>query len=211
MMAHIYNGKRDVMNCRAYREVKLLERGMKIVGRVLEKRIRALVEVDDMQFGFMPERGTTDAFFIVRKMQDEYREKDKKLYMCFVDLEKAFDTVPGRVMQWALRKKGLPEILVKVVMSLCEGSKTMIEVESEFSKEFYVAVGVHQASVLSSLLFAIVMDVVTENARESLMKEVLYADDWQLMSETMEDLKIRFLKWRSALESKELKVNLEKT
>ena len=67
VMAHVYKGKRDVMNCRAYREVKLLERGMKIVGRVLEKRIRALVEVDDMQFGFMPERGTTDVFFYSEK------------------------------------------------------------------------------------------------------------------------------------------------
>ena len=54
------------------------------------------------------------------------------------------------------------------------------------------------------LLLAIVVDVVTENAREGLMKEVLYADDLVLMSE-------RFFKWGSALESKRLKVNLEKT
>ena len=50
-----------------------------------------------------------------------------------------------------------------------------------------------------------------ENAREGLMKEVLYSDDLVLISETMEDLKERFLKLRSALVSKELKVNLEKT
>ena len=106
-------------------------------------------------------------------MQEEYREKDKKLYMCVVDLEKAFDRVPRRVMQWALRKKELPEILLKSVMSLYEGLKTKVKVGSEFSKEFYVEVGVHQGSVLSSLLFAIVVDVVTENARENLMKEVL--------------------------------------
>ena len=43
------------------------------------------------------------------------------------------------------------------------------------------------------------------------MKEVLYADDLVLMSETIESLKKRFLKWRNALESKGLKVNLEKT
>ena len=50
--------------------------------------------MDDLQFGFMSERGMTDALFI-----KEYREKDKKLYMCFVGLEKAFDRVPGRMMQ----------------------------------------------------------------------------------------------------------------
>ena len=52
------------MNCGAYRGVKLLKHAMKIVERVLEKRIRELVTVDDMQFGFMPEKGTTDALFI---------------------------------------------------------------------------------------------------------------------------------------------------
>ena len=164
-----------------------------------------------MRFGFTPGRGATDGLSIVRKMQEEYRDKDKKLYMCFVNLEKAFDRVSRRIMQWALRKKGLSEILVKAMMGLYEGSKTKIKFESEFSEEFYVAVGVHQRSVLSPLLFAIVVDVATENAREGLMKEILYADDLLLMSETMEDLKERFLKWRSALESKRLKVNHEKT
>ena len=38
-------------------------------------------------------------------------------------------------------------------------------------------VGVHQRSFLSPLLFAIVVDVITESAREGLMKEILYADD----------------------------------
>ena len=56
------------------------------------------------------------------------------MYICFVDLEKAFDRVPRRVMQWALRKKGLPEIWVKVVMSLYESSKTKVKVGSEFSE-----------------------------------------------------------------------------
>ena len=117
---------------------------MKIIERVLEKRIRALVEVDDMQFGFMPRKRTTDALFIVKRMQDEYRGKDKKLYVCFVDLEKAFDSISKRVMQQAPRKKGLSEILVKAVMSLYKGSKMKVKVGSEFSEEFYVAVGVHQ-------------------------------------------------------------------
>ena len=112
-------------------------------------------------------------------------------------------------MQWALRKKGLPEILLKAVMY--EGSKTKVKIGSEFSKDLYVTVGVHQGSILSPLLFAIVINVVTENAKEGLIKEVLYADDLVLMSEMMEGLKERFLKWRSALENKVLKVNLEKT
>ena len=66
---------------------------------------------------------------------------------------------------------------------------------SAYSKEFEVKVGVHQGSVLLSLLFATVVDVITENPRTGVANELLYADDLVLMSETMEDLKGRFWNW----------------
>ena len=81
----------------------------------------------------------------------------------------------------------------------------------ELSQEFLVQVGVHQGSVLSPLLFAIAVDVISENAREGLMNEILYVDDLILMSESMENLKEKFLKWKEAFESKGLKVNLKNT
>ena len=142
---------------------------MKIVERVLENRIRKIVKVDEMQFGFMPGKGTIDTVFILR-LQEEYRAKEKKLYICFVDLEKAFDRVPRKVMEWAMRKKGIPEAMVRAVMSLYEGAKTRVRVGSELSEEFRVKVGVHQGSVLSPLIFAIVIYVVTESVRQGLMR-----------------------------------------
>ena len=54
----------------------------------------------------MPGRETTDSLFVVRRMQDEYMDKKKKLCMCFVDIDKVFDKVPKKVMEWAMRKKG---------------------------------------------------------------------------------------------------------
>ena len=60
-----------------------MKHGVKIVERILKKKIRALMVEDDMQFDFMPGRGTTYALFIVKRIQEEYREKDKKLYMYF--------------------------------------------------------------------------------------------------------------------------------
>ena len=60
-------------------------------------------------------------------------------------------------------------------------------------------------------LFAIAVDVILENARERLMNEILYVDHLVLMSESIENLKEKFLKWKAAFKSKELKVNLRKT
>ena len=207
----IFKGKEDVMDCGAYRGVKLLEHAMKIVERVLEKRIRELVKVDAMQFGFMPGKVTTDALFILRRMREEFRGKEKKLYMCFVDLEKAFDRVPRKVMELAIRKKSFSEVLLKAVMSLYEGSRTKIRVGSGLSEEFGVRVGVHQGSVISPLIFAIVVDAVTEQARKRLLNEILYANDLVRMRENLEDLRERFQRWRGALESKGMKANIRKT
>ena len=68
--------------------------------------IRQLVSIADSQFGFVPGRSTTDAIFVVRQLQEKYLAANKRLYMAFVDLEKAFDLVPRKVIWWALRKLG---------------------------------------------------------------------------------------------------------
>ena len=81
-----------------------------------------------MQFGCMPSRSTVDAIFILRRMQESYLEKNRKLFICFVDLEKAFDRVPRKVIEWALRKKLVPERLVQAVMSMYKGAKTRVKV-----------------------------------------------------------------------------------
>ena len=65
--------------------------------------------------------------------------------------------------------------------------------------------------MLSLLLIAITVDVILENARKGLMNEILYADDLVSMSESIENLKEKFLKWKEAFENKRLKVNLKKT
>ena len=79
---------------------------MKLLERILDKFIRDAVCINDMQFGFMPGKGTMDAIFIIRQVQEKYLAKKKKLY---IDLEKAFDHVPRKVVKWALRKLGLEE------------------------------------------------------------------------------------------------------
>ena len=76
--------------------MKLLEYAMKIVERVLERQIRTLINLKKMQFGYIPKKETVDSMFSVKRMQEEYQKKDKKLYICFVDMEKVFDRVPKK-------------------------------------------------------------------------------------------------------------------
>ena len=80
-----------------------------------------------MQFGFVKGKGTTDAIFTVRQMQESFRVKGKKLYFGFVDLEKAFDKVPREVIRWAICKLGVEEWLVSAVMSVYTGAKTVVK------------------------------------------------------------------------------------
>ena len=60
-------------------------------------------------------------------------------------------------------------------------------------------VGLHQGSLLSPLLFAAVMDVVSNEARSGLPSELLYADDLVIMVPTMEQLGRRVTYWRASL------------
>ena len=76
--------------------------------------------------------------------------------MCFVDLEKPFDRVPRKVLEWVMRKRDIPEAIVRAV-------------RLELSEEFEVKVGVNQGPVLSPLLFVIMVDMITESVRNGLM------------------------------------------
>ena len=145
----IFKGNGDIRNSSCYWAVKLLEHGMKVVERVLVKTLCRIVYVDEMQFGFMSERGTIDAVFILRWMQEEYHAEGKKMYMCFVDLEKAFVRVPRKVLEWAMRKKGIPDVLVRSVMSLYEGAKARVRVDSVLSDEFEVNMGMYQGCAVT--------------------------------------------------------------
>jgi len=114
----VYKGKGDPKECGSYGGIILLEHATKVVESIFELRIWQQIDIDDMQFGFMKGKGTTDAIFIVRQMQEKFRAKGRKLYFGFVDLEKAFDRVPREVIRWAMRKLGVEELLVSAVMSM---------------------------------------------------------------------------------------------
>ena len=153
-LVNVYKGKGDALECGSYRGIKLVEHAMKVVERLIERRVRNIVKIDSMQFGFMAgksttaqqqhNKSTTDAIFIVRQLQEKYLAKNKELWMVFVDLEKAFDRVPREVVWWALRCLGVDEWIVSVIKAMYEDATTTVKVNGRESKAFSVRVGVHQ-------------------------------------------------------------------
>ena len=80
--------------------------------------------------------------------------------------------------------------------------------EGEASQEFAVRVGIHQGSILLPFIFAVVMDVVTEEVAKERCA-LVYADGLVLICDTKKEA--RFIAWRNAFASKGLKVNISKT
>ena len=75
----------------------------------MSSKDRQRVEIDEMQCDFVSGRGTTDAIFIVRQLQEKHLTANKPLYIALVDLEKRFDRVPRDVICWAMRKLGIDD------------------------------------------------------------------------------------------------------
>ena len=94
----LFKGKGSTLERGNYCGLKLTDQGLKVVERVIEKIIRECIVIDDMQFGFIHGRGTSDTIFIVRQLEENFLDKYKNLYFAFIDLEKVFDTVPRKVL-----------------------------------------------------------------------------------------------------------------
>ena len=210
-IVNLYWGKGDALNRGNYRGLKLIEQVMKVLERVVEGLVRQRVEIDEMQCGFMSGRGTTDAIFTVRQLQEKHLAANKPLYMAFVDLEKAFDRVPRDVIWWAMRKLGTDEWLVCLVQSMYKDVRSRVRVGDGYSEEFGVGVGVHQGSVLSPLLFIIVLEALSREFRTGCPWELLYADDLMSSAESMEELLVKVQTWKTEMEKKGLRVNMGKT
>ena len=101
-----------------YRGVKLLDQVKKIMEHILATIIKTQVDIDAMQFGFMPRRGTSDAIFTLRQIHEKYLGKHKNLYFAFVDLKKAFHNAQRKVLWWVMRRLGVEKWLIRTVQAM---------------------------------------------------------------------------------------------
>ena len=99
---------------------------------------------------------------------------------------------------------------MKAVMKMYQEVLAQVKVEGEDSKEFAVRVGIHKGSILLPFIFAVVIDVVTEEVERE-EHALMFADDLVLICETKEEARQRFVAWRNTLESNGLKVNISKS
>ena len=106
---------------------------MKALEKIVDRFIRQLASINNSQFGFVPGRGTTDAI-LVRQLQEKYLAAYKRLYMAFVDMEKAFDRVPRKVIWWALRKLCVAEWIVQLVQGMYANAWSHVCVGERYSE-----------------------------------------------------------------------------
>ena len=214
---NLYKGKGDALNNGNYRGLKLTEHEMKVMERIVDGMIRDMIAMDEMQFAFVPGRRTTDAIFIIRQLQEAFLSrkdlsgKNLTLFFAFVDPEEAFDRVPWKVLWWAMRKVGVEEWIVRLVQAMYDNARSRVRVGSEYSEEFEVDVGVHQGSVLSPLLFIIVLEALSRDFRVGVPWELFFADDLVIIATSLEECVERVKAWKEGLESKGLHVNMTKT
>ena len=128
--------------------------------------------------------------------------------MAFVDLEKAFDRVPRDVIWWAMRKLGIDEWLVRLVQSMYKDVRSRVRVGDGYSEEFGVGDGVHQGSVLSPLLFIIVLEALSGEFRTGCPWGLLYADGLVISAGSMEELLVGVRTWRTGVEGGGLRVSV---
>ncbi|KAK3543950.1 hypothetical protein QTP70_031858, partial [Hemibagrus guttatus] len=90
VLVPIFKYKGDMQSCSNYRGIKLMSHTMKLWGRVVEARLRKVVEICEQQYDFMPRKSTTDAIFALRILMEKYRYKlsrSKTEYMCVNERE----------------------------------------------------------------------------------------------------------------------------
>ena len=164
---HLYKRKGDRASCDNHRGISLLATAGKILGRVMLNRLTEQLlhkVLPESQCGFRSGRGTADMVFTARQIQEKCREQNQDLYVVFVDLTKAFDTVNRDGLWHVLKKLGCPEKFVSVVKSLHDGMEARVLDQGSFSATFNVSNGVKQGCVLAPTLFSIMFAMLIRDA-----------------------------------------------
>ena len=150
--------KKDRIECGNYRGISLVAHAGKVLFKVIAGRLSDYCERDNIlpeeQCGFRPQRSTIDMMFVVRRLQELPRKKDTLLYLCFIDLTKAYDSVDRTLLWDVLDRFGVPRRMLDVIRQLHDVVQACVRLnDGECSDKFDVGQGLRQGCVLAPLLF----------------------------------------------------------
>ena len=193
---------------------------VRIFHRVLAGRLETACPVDERQKGFRPGDGLAQNLKILESILQEAQDvrKPRNLFLCFLDVRKAFDSVSHESLILACRRAGVPEPLVCYIESIYREAKIALRVGGQLSEIIRVLQGVKQGDPLSSVLFNLVIDWAVagldRNIAASLCKQQIsylaFADDMVLFSKTREGLQRQAEHFVSGLAASGLSLNAAK-
>uniref|UniRef100_A0A8C6KY55 Reverse transcriptase domain-containing protein n=1 Tax=Nothobranchius furzeri TaxID=105023 RepID=A0A8C6KY55_NOTFU len=213
--------KGDRRVCSNYRGITLLSLPGKVYSGVLERRVHRIVEpqIQEEQCGFRPGRGTLDQLYTLRGILEGAWEFAQPVYMCFVDLEKAFDRVPRGALWGVLREYGVPGPLIRAVRSLYDRCQSLVRIAGSKSGSFPVRVGLRQGCPLSPILFITFMDRISRHSQgvEGIrfgglrIRSLLFADDVVLLASSERDLQLSLERFAAECEAAGMRISSSKS
>ena len=126
----VLHKKRDKTECGNYRGISLVSHVGKILLKVVARRLSAYGEAKGLlpaeQYGFRPDRSTTDMMFVIRRLQQVGRKAGVSLHMCFIDLQKAYDTVDRTLLWQVLTRIRVPPQMIAVIRQFHDGMRACV-------------------------------------------------------------------------------------
>ena len=156
----VLHKKKDRTECGNYRGISLVAHAGKILLKIIARRLSEYCErvgiLPEEQSGFRPNRSTTDMMFVIRRLQELAWKKRMPLYVCFIDLTKAYDSVDRTLLWTVLARFGVPHNMISVIRQFHEGMRACVRLDDRVcSRWFAVEQGLRQGCVLAPLLFNI--------------------------------------------------------
>ena len=165
---HLYKKKGNRQSCDNHRGISLLSIAGKILARIILNRLICHLDQEELlpesQCGFRRDRGTTDMIFAARQLQEKCQVQNLDLYLTFVDLTKAFDSVCREGLWRIMAKFGCPQKLITMVRQFHDGMMASVQDQSASSASFSVTNGVKQGCVLAPTLFSMMFSAMLQQA-----------------------------------------------
>ncbi|XP_071727799.1 secreted RxLR effector protein 78-like [Rutidosis leptorrhynchoides] len=131
--------------------------------------------------------------------------------MVFLDLEKAYDCVPRKLIWKTLNIRVIPSRYIKAIMDMYDGVKSCVRMPVGNTDYFPIELGLRQGSALSPFLFALILDELSRDIQGNIPWSLLFADDIVLIADSKNELNRRLEQWREALEQNGLRISRQKT